>query len=135
MLLEFVVSFLASLNVRVAAPAGSGERVSASVLRIALRTVTTDRGRTWCLMPVWWGRKPLQRILLRVWGRAGGIAYGSGDIDRRTPRGAPMSDLFDLDETQQMSREAAAARLRALADSLDRHNSITFQRESARITV
>lgn len=45
-------------------------------------------------------------------------------------------DFFDIDETRKMRREEAAAKLRALADSLDRHNSISFQRAGAgRITV
>jgi amphi-Trp domain-containing protein len=44
-------------------------------------------------------------------------------------------DLFDIDDTQRMSREDAAARLRALADALARNNSVEFQREGRRITV
>lgn len=44
-------------------------------------------------------------------------------------------DLFEIDDTQRMSREDAAARLRALADALARNNSVEFQREGRRITV
>lgn len=43
-------------------------------------------------------------------------------------------DLFELDESQQMTREQAAARLHALADSLARHNSVEVIREGKRIT-
>ncbi|UMG94291.1 amphi-Trp domain-containing protein [Nocardioides sp. TF02-7] len=44
-------------------------------------------------------------------------------------------DLFEIDETQRLSREAAAAKLRALADALARHNSVEFERGGRRITV
>ncbi|MFS3127676.1 amphi-Trp domain-containing protein [Nocardioides sp. Bht2] len=44
-------------------------------------------------------------------------------------------DLFDLDQTQTVSREEAAARLRDLADQLSRHNSVEFERNGHRITV
>lgn len=44
-------------------------------------------------------------------------------------------DLFEIDDTQRMSREDAAARLRALADALARNNSVEFQRGGNRITV
>ena len=44
-------------------------------------------------------------------------------------------DLFEMDETQTMTREEAAARLRALADSLAKHNSVEFSREGGRVTV
>ena len=44
-------------------------------------------------------------------------------------------DLFEMDETRRMTREEAAARLRALADSLAKHNSIEFVRDGGRITV
>jgi amphi-Trp domain-containing protein len=44
-------------------------------------------------------------------------------------------DLFDIDDTQRMSREEAATRLRALADALARNNSVEFQRDGRRITV
>ena len=40
-----------------------------------------------------------------------------------------------MDETQTMSREEAAARLRALADSLAKHNSVEFSRGGGRVTV
>ena len=44
-------------------------------------------------------------------------------------------DLFEMDETTTMTREEAAARLRALADSLAKHNSVEFTREGGRVTV
>lgn len=44
-------------------------------------------------------------------------------------------DLFDIDDTQRMSREEAAAKLRALADALAKNNSVEFQREGRLITV
>jgi amphi-Trp domain-containing protein len=44
-------------------------------------------------------------------------------------------DLFEIDSTQRMSREAAAAKLRGLADALSRHNSVEFERGGGRITV
>ena len=44
-------------------------------------------------------------------------------------------DLFEMDETRTMTREEAATKLRALADSLSRHNSIEFERDGGRITV
>jgi amphi-Trp domain-containing protein len=44
-------------------------------------------------------------------------------------------DLFDIDETQHLRREEAAARLRTLADALARNNSVEFERSGRRITV
>ena len=44
-------------------------------------------------------------------------------------------DLFEIDETQHLRREEAAARLRALADALARNNSVEFERGGQRITV
>ena len=44
-------------------------------------------------------------------------------------------DLFEMDETRTMTREEAAARLRALADSLAKHNSVEFARDGGRVTV
>jgi amphi-Trp domain-containing protein len=44
-------------------------------------------------------------------------------------------DLFEMDETRTMSREEAATRLHALADSLAKHNSVEFARDGGRITV
>jgi len=40
-----------------------------------------------------------------------------------------------MDETVTMTREEAATKLRALADSLSKHNSIEFSRDGGRITV
>ncbi len=42
---------------------------------------------------------------------------------------------FEIDSTQKMSREAAADKLRELADALSRHNSVELEREGRRITV
>ena len=44
-------------------------------------------------------------------------------------------DLFEIDETQHLRREEAAARLHALADALARHNAIDFERDGRRISV
>jgi amphi-Trp domain-containing protein len=44
-------------------------------------------------------------------------------------------DLFDIDETQHLRREEAAARLHALADVLARNNEVEFARANGRITV
>jgi amphi-Trp domain-containing protein len=41
-------------------------------------------------------------------------------------------ELLEVTEKQTMSREAAAARLRALADQLARHNQVEFVREGVR---
>ncbi len=43
--------------------------------------------------------------------------------------------LFEIDTTQKLSREAAAAKLHELADALARHNSIELERDGRRITV
>ena len=43
-------------------------------------------------------------------------------------------ELLEVTEKQTLSREAAAARLRALADQLARHNEIEFFREGVRYT-
>ena len=46
-----------------------------------------------------------------------------------------MSDeLLEVTESAKMSREAAAARLRSIADQLSRHNQIEFVREGIRYT-
>jgi amphi-Trp domain-containing protein len=44
-------------------------------------------------------------------------------------------ELFEVEEEQVLSREAAAARLRQLADQLARHNQIEFMREGTRYSV
>jgi amphi-Trp domain-containing protein len=44
-------------------------------------------------------------------------------------------DLFEIDDTQRVSREEAAARLHALADVLARNNEVEFQRDGRRIRV
>ncbi|AWB92739.1 amphi-Trp domain-containing protein [Aeromicrobium chenweiae] len=44
-------------------------------------------------------------------------------------------NLFETESTERLSREAAADRLRALADALSRHNSIELERGGNRVTV
>ena len=44
-------------------------------------------------------------------------------------------DLFEIDETQTLSREEAAARLHAFADVLAKNNAVEFERDGRRITV
>ena len=44
-------------------------------------------------------------------------------------------DLLELTQEPTLSREAAAARLRELADQLARHNQIEFLREGVRYSV
>jgi amphi-Trp domain-containing protein len=44
-------------------------------------------------------------------------------------------DLFDIEETQRMSREEAAAKLHTLADALAKNNSVEFHRGGKLITV
>ena len=44
-------------------------------------------------------------------------------------------ELMELTESQTMRREAAATRLRELADQLERHNQVEFVREGLRYTV
>jgi amphi-Trp domain-containing protein len=44
-------------------------------------------------------------------------------------------DLIEIEETQRLTREAAAARLHAVADALARNNVVEFVREGQRITV
>ncbi len=43
--------------------------------------------------------------------------------------------LFDIDDTERMSREQAAAKLRELADTLAGNNEVEFQRDGKLITV
>jgi amphi-Trp domain-containing protein len=44
-------------------------------------------------------------------------------------------DLIEHNESARLRREAAAERLRGIADELARHNEITFVREGIRHTV
>ena len=43
-------------------------------------------------------------------------------------------DIFEVEQNERVSREEVAARLRALADMLARHNDIEFQRGGMRFT-
>jgi amphi-Trp domain-containing protein len=44
-------------------------------------------------------------------------------------------DLIEISEKERLSREEAAARLRALADALARHNEVEFERGGLRFKV
>jgi amphi-Trp domain-containing protein len=44
-------------------------------------------------------------------------------------------ELIELTQRTELSREAAAARLRQLADQLSRHNEVAFSREGVRYAV
>jgi len=44
-------------------------------------------------------------------------------------------DIFEVETKETLSREEVAARLRALADMLARHNDIEFERGGMRFTV
>ena len=44
-------------------------------------------------------------------------------------------ELIEVSESEVLSREAAAARLRQLADQLARHNQLEFVREGTRYSV
>ena len=46
-----------------------------------------------------------------------------------------MSELFEHETERRMSREAAAARLRAIADSLERHNQLQVVKNGIDVTV
>jgi amphi-Trp domain-containing protein len=58
----------------------------------------------------------------------------------RAPSRAPAAlrtvagmDLVEITQKERLSREAAAARLHALADSLARHNDVEFERNGVRV--
>jgi amphi-Trp domain-containing protein len=44
-------------------------------------------------------------------------------------------DLFEIDQTQHLRREEAAARLHDLADALARNNAVEFEKAGRRVTV
>jgi len=44
-------------------------------------------------------------------------------------------DLLEFKEKQRLRREAAAQRLRELADALERHNGLELEREGKRIDI
>ena len=44
-------------------------------------------------------------------------------------------DLIEITETERLSREDAAARLRAVADMLAKHNDVEFERGGLRFKV
>jgi len=46
-----------------------------------------------------------------------------------------MSNLIELSTTATVSREEAAARLRTIADHLERHNDVEFSRDGRRYVV
>lgn len=46
-----------------------------------------------------------------------------------------MAELLEIESERRVRREEAAALLRELADSLERHNDIEFSREGVRYTI
>lgn len=44
-------------------------------------------------------------------------------------------DIFEVEQKERVSRDEVAARLRTLADMLERHNDVEFQRGGMRFTV
>ena len=44
-------------------------------------------------------------------------------------------DIFEIEQKETLSREQVAARLRALADMLARHNDLEFERAGMHMTV
>jgi amphi-Trp domain-containing protein len=44
-------------------------------------------------------------------------------------------DIFEVEQKERLGREEVAARLRNLADMLERHNDIEFERGGMRFTV
>ena len=44
-------------------------------------------------------------------------------------------DIFEVEQKERLRREEVAARLRNLADMLERHNDIEFERGGMRFTV
>jgi amphi-Trp domain-containing protein len=44
-------------------------------------------------------------------------------------------DIFEVEQKERLRREEVAARLRNLADMLERHNDIEFERAGMRFTV
>ena len=46
-----------------------------------------------------------------------------------------LMDIFEVEQKERVSREEVAARLRTLADMLERHNDIEFERGGTRFTV
>jgi len=44
-------------------------------------------------------------------------------------------ELFEVEHEERMRREAAAAKLRQLADALSKHNSVEVKNEGLRYTV
>lgn len=52
-----------------------------------------------------------------------------------TDESSSDDDLLEFSETMRLSREDAAKRLHEIADSLARHNKLTFDREGMKYTV
>lgn len=46
-----------------------------------------------------------------------------------------MADIIEHEKNEKLGREEAAARLRALADQLGRHNEVTFVKGGKDVTV
>ena len=61
--------------------------------------------------------------------RSGGHTFPPTDHE------AELVDTFKVEQKERVSREEVAARLRTLADMLERHNDIEFERGGMRFTV
>jgi amphi-Trp domain-containing protein len=104
-------------------------RARASIGRSAKR----GQARWWCC-PVGGQKSTLRLASAKL--LASGAAPGGRRTGNRVETEDVMSEeLFEVEEEQVLSREAAAARLRQLADQLARHNQIEFMREGTRYSV
>ena len=63
------------------------------------------------------------------------IAGGRRQKPLTTAPRRPRMDLIEITETERLSREHAAARLRAVADMLAKHNDVEFERGGLRFKV
>jgi amphi-Trp domain-containing protein len=61
---------------------------------------------------------------------------GAGTLDARgVVADAVAMDILEVEQKERLSREEAAARLRTLADMLERHNDVEFERAGLRFVV
>jgi amphi-Trp domain-containing protein len=70
-----------------------------------------------------------------VAGRDPAIAPAGDDAVPPTDHEGDLMDVFEVEQKERVSREEVAARLRTLADMLERHNDIEFERGGMRFTV
>jgi amphi-Trp domain-containing protein len=70
-------------------------------------------------------------------GAAGGGLIGGNSIGTLVPVAQEVTpvELIEHATKERLSREAAAERLRRLADELSRHNDVSFSRDGRRYTV